>query len=199
MAWKALQPYLGLDMTFKAVNEALNNRKEGGRKVFNVDKDLADQGAEIREHFWKTFEPGTFTSARRLYRSLTNPEINEYQTLNPKHELFAIFPGLRITQGNIATSMKFKGFDFKQRVSDAKKDYKMAKRNKKTGKELEDAKKLSQRTYNNVYKELIDQYRAAASLSGKPKLIKKQLKEAGFSNRDIRYISAQKIPPLKFK
>lgn len=61
-----LEPFLGVDMGTAMLQEIYANKDKYGRQIYSKEQDLDEQMKDVTAYVYKTFEPGTITSARKI-------------------------------------------------------------------------------------------------------------------------------------
>lgn len=62
----ALEPFIGLEMGTALVEQVHMNQDAYGRPIYNEEDDWGKQSRDITAHIYKSMEPGTITSARKV-------------------------------------------------------------------------------------------------------------------------------------
>ena len=102
-----VEPFLGEEILAGKLVDVRRNRTESGRPVYNPQSATDDKVAAIMEHLWSGFEPGTLTSARRIWKAHTGhvePWGRGYDTLD---EVLAVSTGQRRQTLEVAQSLSF--------------------------------------------------------------------------------------------
>ena len=193
-----LRPFITEEILLKHIDEAYNNKKRNGGKVYN-DVDLPSVKLEkSMAYIMQAFEPGSSRSIRRLVESFQDQSHKDYGKLNPKYEALAN-AGIRITSTDINRQLGFKARNWSKAKSDAR--YIFNKVKSKKGQTKEDLKKAydqSNEAYQRVFKQIVRDVSAAQRLGVNDKSIASHLKDYGFNNREVAHILAGQIPDVQF-
>ena len=119
---------VGPSMLTQALYDIYRNQDEYGRSIAKnngVVKDTVSRLAKL----WEAFEPGTITSARRIYQSTTKGGVTPSgQQRFFKYEALGLL-GLKKEQYNIKKSLPLKLIEPIQELNNANKEYKKSFRN----------------------------------------------------------------------
>ncbi len=197
MAGRLTEPFVGTDMTTKRIAAIMANRKEGsGAKIFSEDQPggfskVFAYGAEV-------FEPGFLTTGRRIYKSVTDPELDYFGKMNPHHELLALFPGVRVSVSNVEGSFRFRATDLGERKRETRSIYTRERKKQRysagiSGEEqklLDSLKNESVAAYRNMMKDAIQIFSDGVQLGANPSVLRDYLGKAGFNGVEINNIEA---------
>lgn len=148
--YETARPFLGTEMGTKALTNALYNQNDFGGNIYNPEADLSVIVEDLTAHFYKTFEFGTITSARKIHKS-------DYDG----GEIAGQLTGLKPYTVNVKEQFGYKMSDFKKRLKNANKikyeDYDQA--NEKVRDIYEEIHELtkSANTLGVSHKDLIEQ------------------------------------------
>ena len=143
---------IGPSILTQALFDIWRNQDEFGREITKdqgVVKDTANRLARL----WEAFEPGTVSTARRIYESRTKGGYKSSGIkLNPRDELYGI-GGIRPEEYDISKSFNFKNIEPTQVLNNADKYYK---------KSFRDYRGTEPQEFVNLYKEAQDKKFKAA-------------------------------------
>ncbi|AGO49737.1 virion structural protein [Cellulophaga phage phi13:2] len=201
-------PYIGLDISYKTVNELISNKDQYSKKIYegeSLGTGLFNDPEKISQHYLKNAGPGVYANITEFMRANEiNPDFfgdkytsygREYNNLDA---LMGVL-GFRFSTVNYATGMSSVGFDLKEKYNDVRTNI---SRKIKSTKELDEEQigKLIEK-YNEVNEKVSDQ--VLLNIKGARKLgvsdtdIENALNQSGFSIGDIDYFLTGDKPPLK--
>ncbi len=106
-------PFLSEEILFKSLTELWRNKKGFGGPIYNEEDTAAGKASDVGTHLVKTFEPGTVTSGRRIWKGATGHVDPSGKTYNAKAEAAAVATGQRIYTVDPAQSLVYKTRSFK--------------------------------------------------------------------------------------
>ena len=89
------EPFLGEEILLGKLMDVQRNTTESGRSVYNPQAPTDDKVAAIMEHIWGGLEPGTLTSARRIWKAHTGPVEPWGRGYDTMDEVMAVATGQR--------------------------------------------------------------------------------------------------------
>ena len=101
------EPFLGEEILLGKLIDVRRNVTDSGRPVYNPQAPVDDKVSDIMEHVWGGLEPGTLTSARRIWKAHTGtvePWGRGYDTMD---EVLAVATGQRRQTLQVAESLSF--------------------------------------------------------------------------------------------
>lgn len=105
-----LEPFLGMDITMKAVKELVQNRKADGSQVFSPAGMPQDQIGDIINHIWKTVAPTTLLQSEKILQA----SLGRYNTMGEKMDFleeWAALGGFRKIRTTAENAMRFGHFE----------------------------------------------------------------------------------------
>lgn len=104
-----LQPFVGEDILTSAVLDIARNKDaDTDKEVFNPQAPARRRLGQIGAHAWKALEPGTVTSAKRIYKAATGQESASGRSYNLNDELVSVSTGQRRQMLDPQQSLGFK-------------------------------------------------------------------------------------------
>jgi hypothetical protein len=184
---QTLEPFLGEEILAGAVVDVWRNTKANGGQVYNPAQSLTEQAEDMAAHLAQAFEPGTISSARRIWRGLsgyTSPYGKDY---DPKIESLAVFTGHRIQTLDVPQALQFKGRDFARQASQASRilNSVATRHGRATQQEVREAYESMDRARREAFQALYESVSAARKLNMTEKQIRRTLDTAGVSNAKI--------------
>jgi len=185
-------PLMSQELVTKALGEVAYNQTENGNTLYNSEAGLGDKMMKSFIHLWKSVEPGTITSGRRLYESTESGSSRK-----PQDELLGFF-GLRVTTLDVRRSFGFKIRDLREQIKNTKKLYNSAKFNESSSRpEINQAFSEANTRYEELFNEMKD-ITDAAQKAGVPwRDLEGIMKDSGLANRDINAIRSGVFQPFK--
>ncbi|AGO47533.1 virion structural protein [Cellulophaga phage phi19:3] len=201
-------PYIGLDISYKTVNELISNKDQYSKKIYegeSLGTGVFSDPEKIVQHYLKNAGPGVYANITEFMRANDiNPDFfgdkftsygREY---NNRDAIMGLL-GFRFSTINYASGMSSVGFDLKEKYNDVRTNI---SRKIKSTKELDEEQigKLIEK-YNEVNEKVSDQ--VLLNIKGARKLgvsdtdIENALNQSGFSIGDIDYFLTGDKPPLK--
>ena len=201
-------PYIGLDISYKTVNELISNKDVYGKKIYdaeNLGGAIFTNPDKVAQHYLKNAGPGVYSNITEFMRAneiqpdFFGDKFTSYgREYNNKDALMGLL-GFRFSTINYSSGMSSMGFELKEKYNDV--------RSKISGK-IKSTKELNREQISK----LIEEYREVnedvsekmlSAIKGSRKLglkdsdIEKALSQSGFSNSDIDDLIYGFTPPLK--
>jgi ribosomal protein S17E len=213
----ATQPFFSLDIASEAAYEVITNRD-----IVSGEKIVAE-GEETNLWFenrgglpvpvgtgnwkraallYKAFEPGSITSARRLIKAFTEPELKHAGKLNWDTEVISNTTGTRVVPVDINTSFRFISNGLRDDKVRADNIYKLETKKqiyetlspKDAEARLQPYKLNAEIAFAKVGEKALKLYQDGLSLGGDPAYFEERLKTAGFTIAQIEDIKAGIVP-----
>lgn len=159
---EALEPFAGEELLAQKLIDLARNRTRDDKRIWNPQDDGNGIMESVLKHLWEGLEPGAIRQIENFIKA-KNKEVSpggkEYTTQN---ELLATFLGQRVTKVDVGQSMKFKGFDYQNAITDINRlyseklyKYKEGENTEELEKAREKANKQKKKAFNE-FKDLID-------------------------------------------
>lgn len=200
---KALGTFLGWDIFTQSMIESVSGERSGRAPLFGKDDPHKMQKRAL--HMWNAFQPGTMTSGIRLMKSIFDPQLR-HGKLDPVTEIFAMFPGVRVSPIDIEYSAGFKAYDLGQRRrtslslyrSRAKLDKYKKLDSKAREAALKEYKDNALQSYQSMFEEASEIFAAAIRLGADKQILIRKFKDNGFSKPELSAIvNGYPYEPLK--
>lgn len=193
-----LEPFLGADITAKAIFEAVANQKESGGKVYK-DKDGAiDQTVDIADHLRKTLQPGFVGNVERLTKAAAGVRKSTGQPYSVNDELVALV-GWRATTMDPKTALYYRSFDFTDAMVEARKALTDTLRdsNSVSSEDIKDARQRAKAKQAQAFSEM-HRLVGAAKAAGMTRMqITQTLKMANISQANIGALMRGATPDVR--
>jgi len=187
-----VSPFTNPDILKSMFTEISENKDSYGNQLYNPSDTFEVKSSAILSRVYKTFEPGTATSIRKISKSDS-----------PLNEMAGQFTGYKENDIDLAKQFSFKISDMKKMEVETRNIYNRAFRkfeNKEiTDAELEAAYNQSNKATIDTYKELKKDYDAAIFFGTDYKDLKEEMKRSKVSKDVIRGITTGDFKDLKKK
>ena len=187
-----VSPFTNPDILKSMFTEISENKDSYGNQLYNPSDTFEAKSSAILSRVYKTFEPGTATSIRKISKSDS-----------PLNEMAGQFTGYKENDVDLVKQFSFKISDMKKMEIETRNIYNRAARkfeNKEiTEAELKAAYDQSNKATIDIYKELKKDYDAAIYFGTDYKDLKDEMKSSKVSRDVIRGITTGDFKDLKKK
>lgn len=183
----ASEPFLSEELLYGAIMDLARNKKQTGGKIFNPSDTPQAQIQDMLSYAIKIGEPGTVTSARRIYKGITGQVTPYGRAYDPEIEALAAFTGHRIMDLDIEQSMSFGAGRFNRSLSDGTSILTRvaSRRGEVSDDEIRDAYKSMDRARRRAFQDLNKDIEAAMRLGVERITVARILFAAGVSEENI--------------
>jgi hypothetical protein len=185
-------PYLSQDILFSLVTEITNNEDAFGREIYNEYDKPVDKINKIMARTWKTFEPGTVTSIKKISES--ENKVND--------ALGQIF-GYKIIDVDTQKQYYFNSKKNFEETLKAKQIYNKAFRKfeKKeiTKEELKEAYNTSNESIRGILEENKKDFDSAVYFGADPLVLSQSADDAGYSKSVVYQIESGEFQDIEDK
>lgn len=189
---EAVSPFTNPDILKSMFTEISENKDAYGNQLYNPSDTFEKKSEAILSRVYKTFEPGTISSARKIADS--DGALNE---------MAGQFTGYKANDIDLEKQFSFKISDMKKKEVEVRNIYNRAARkfeNKEVSKEeLQKAYNQSNQESKKLYEELKKDYDAAIYFGTDAKALKKEMKRAKVSKEIIRSVLTGKFKDMEKK
>jgi hypothetical protein len=189
---EVISPFTNPDILKSMFTEISENKDAYGNQLYNPSDTFEKKSEAILARVYKTFEPGTVSSARKIAES--DGALNE---------MAGQFTGYKANDVDLEKQFSFKISDMKKKEVEVRNIYNRAARkfeNKEVSKEeLQDAYNQSNQESKKLYEELKKDYDAAIYFGTDANALKKEMKRAKVSRDVIRSILTGKFKDMEKK
>ena len=153
------EPFLDTEITLAAGMGLANNQDAYGRKIWKDTDTPMIKGKKAMEFIWKVVEPGTITTAKRLYK-----------TDDIKGESIAILTGFRPYKGKISDQFgyrlndKFESWKEETEYFSLVEDYLNDVKDGPTLEEVDKQYEITNENQKDIYKEVLEMYKHSVLL-----------------------------------
>ena len=198
-AMEFLDPFIGVDIGAGALGEIIFNKKMGtGRPVYNPEDQGYDKATSIMNHVRKAVQPGIVSNMERTIKALdsyTTPSGKQYDIGDEG----LAWIGFRFGTLNLPQSMAYKGYEFKDRKSNAGRILNNAagSASKLDEQDVKDAVDRAYRARQEVYKDMIKQIQGSMKLGMEKNEVRRLLRSSKVSAIDVNHLIKGKVPPWR--
>jgi hypothetical protein len=194
-AKEAMGPFAEMNLTLDTIGQAVYNRSDTGRQVWNPTKDLGGISADIAKYMFDKLQPGLIYQGRRIYDAATGQKKR-----NLRDELISL-GGVRISKLDPAESLYYRAMQFGEEMRGAKSIYNSSLAKGVKGTNLEASKAESQKALDAVWEKMSETVAAAHTMGMNEKQIVESLKRGNVSAEDAQKLArgARKVTKFKTK
>lgn len=187
-----VSPFTNPDILKSMFTEISENKDAYGNSLYNPSDSFEKKSEAILSRVYKTFEPGTVSSARKIAES--DGMLNE---------MAGQFTGYKAKDLDLQKEFSFKISDMKKNEIEVRgiynKAYNKFERKEISKEELQEAYNQSNKESKKLYEELKKDYDAAIYFGTDAKILKKQMRAAHVSRDIIRSITTGKFKDMDKK
>lgn len=183
---EVFSPFISEDIFLNTMTNLLKNEDSYGRKIFKEGDDSGDYAEKTLLTLYKTFEPGTITSIRKITKS----EEPGYETLGQA-------TGFKPQKIDLYKQTYYLSRSISDRILEVTLDFSKAKRQYNSG---QITKSEAMNVYDEVNKkrkvvleELIGIYKSAVQLGADPDKILEKMMDGRISKKDVKGIRDGKL------
>jgi hypothetical protein len=185
-------PYLSEDILFSLVTEITNNEDAFGREIYNEYDKPVDKINKIMARTWKTFEPGTVTSIKKISESE-----------NKFNDALGQFFGYKVIEVDTQKQYYFNSKKNFEETLKAKQIYNKAFRKfeKKeiTKEELKEAYDTSNESIRGILEENKKDFDSAVYFGANPLVLSQSADDAGYSKSAVYQIESGEFQDIEDK
>ena len=192
-----LEPFLGADISAKAIFEAVSNAKESGGKVYKENDGAIDQAVDIADHLRKALQPGVVGNVERLVKAAGDVRKSSGQPYSMEDELVAL-AGWRATTIEPKTALYYRSFEFTDSIAEARKTLTDTLRdaNDVSPEDIKDARERAKSKQEQAFKEM-SRLVGAAEAAGMSKMqIVQTLRLSNISQANIASLMRGATPDV---
>jgi hypothetical protein len=188
---EAAEPWTNPDILFSELTEMIFNRDKNGRPIFKEGDTSKEITEKVLSRIWKTYVPGTITSARKIAKSE-----------NPGNEAIGQFTGFKEHSVDILDVLGYKSYDIKNRANEASSDYPRAKNQYKRGEitieQRNEEYDRANEKWKNVYKDAIEYYNGALYFGIDERDVQQKMLDSGVPKYVLRGVILGEIPDMTY-
>jgi hypothetical protein len=187
-----LEPFLKEDIFKELIGDITENKNSYGNTLYNEKDSNVNKVNAIMARIYKTFEPGSFSTARRIYGSE-----------NKGNEIVGQIFGYKINTVDINKQLGFKMQKLKAEENEARKIYNSAFRKYEAGEITEDEYNAAYNQANDatkeVYSRMYDNIKASSFFGVSDEGLTKTMDDARLSDSLINSLFYGEYPDIKEK
>ena len=187
-----MAPFTNPDILKSMFTEISENKDAYGNELYNENDSFEKKSEAILSRVYKTFEPGSVTSARKISES--DDMLNE---------MAGQFTGYKAIDVDLKKQFAFKIYDMKENELSARKIYTKAARQfsdkKITKEEMDKAYEQSNSETLKLYQDLKKDYDAATYFGTLPKDLRSEMRRSKVGKNVIRNIATGNFKDMKIK
>jgi len=189
---EVISPFTNPDILKSMFTEISENKDAYGNPLYNPSDSFEKKSEAVLSRVYKTFEPGTVSSVRKIAES--DGVLNE---------MAGQFTGYKAKDLDLQKEFSFKISDMKKNEIEVRNIYNKAynkfERKEISKEELQEAYNQSNKESKKLYEEFKKDYDAAIYFGTDAKILKKQMKRAHVSKEIIRSILTGKFKDMEKK
>ena len=196
---EALEPFLSEEILASKIIDVARNTTQTGGQVYNPQGSWTGVATDIVRHVGDAFEPGTVSSARRIYRGLTGHVSPYGKSYDPAIESLAVFTGHRLQELDVPQSLMFRAREFNSKMRDATRVLSSvaSRRGRVSDSDLRDAFEEMERSRKELFDDMVSSVDAAIRLGMARKQVMQMLVSAGVPRRDAALILRGMYQPYR--
>jgi hypothetical protein len=167
-------PFVSEDILLNTLMNIKSNENDYGGKIVRNTDTLFEASGKIALQLYKTFEPGSLTSTRKIA-----------QSENKLNEVIGQFTGFKLHEIKSLEQAGFKFREIQNEAQESKKAYNSVKYNiddYETQEEINKVIRASKKAMDKDYKEAVKLYQALISLGVSKRDIRAKMDDAGISS-----------------
>lgn len=185
-------PYLSQDILFSLVTEIKDNKDSFGREIYNEYDKPVDKINKIMARVWKTFEPGTLTSIRKISESE-----------NKVNDAVGQITGYKVIDVDAQKQYYFNSKNNFEETLKAKQIYNKAFRKFEKGEvtkeELKEAYDTSNESIRGILEENKKDFDSAVYFGADPLVLSQSADDAGYSKSVVYQIESGDFEDIEDK
>ena len=195
-----LSPFASEQPVTATIADAMRNRTETGKQIYNPQDDITTKTSKIMLHiFGKTFTPGTITRLRERIIPAIQGETVGTRAPAPAKEIAAELTGIRFETLDMKSAFSSKAWEFSRAANESERIFRdvATRRRRVDEQEQVDAYRRSEQTryeiWNDMYRDYMAVRRAGASQGEAVRL----MTDIGISKKEAIAISKGRYVPYQ--
>lgn len=184
-----MNPFLNEDILLQAVTNIKRNEKQSGDKIYEEAASDFDKGLAITNEMWKVLQPGTYTSAQKIYKSD-----------DVRNEIVGQFTGYKTHEIDVKKNLYFSIKKLKTMEESAMNVYRDANYQFEEGKidksERNRLQSQAKKSAEKTYEEMMGYLKAASYFGAKDYEIDEAFEKNGISSYVIKTLWANEMPVI---
>jgi hypothetical protein len=187
-----VEPFVKEDIFKELITDIVDNKNAYGGKLYNEQDSNVNKVNAIMARVYKTFEPGTMSSARKIFGSE-----------DKGNEALGQLTGYKSNTVDVNTQLGFKMSELKRQVDDAKTPYNSAFRKYENGEitydEYEAAYTQANIATKAIYSEMYEDLKAASFFGVDDASLTKTMEDSRLSKKLINSLYYGELPDVEQK
>ena len=182
-------PFLNEDILLQFVKNVKNNEKQSGDKIYEESASDFDKGVAITDEAFKVLQPGTYTSANKIYKSE-----------DARNEALGQLTGYKTHEIDVKKNLYFRLRDLKKMEESAQNSYRDANYKFEEGKidkvERDRLQAQAKKSADKTYNEMRDYLKAASYFGAKDYEIDEAFEKNRISDYVIKTLWSNEMPVI---
>lgn len=184
-----IEPFVSKDILLKAVTEMTSNEMSSGAKIYEEADSDYEKSLKLTNFAWKVIQPGTYTSAEKIFKSD-----------DPQNEILGQLTGYKTHKIDVKKTLYFKIEELKKNEDSAMDKYRDAVREFEEGKitkaERDKSQAQAQKFANETYNKMREYLKAASYFGAKDYEIDEAFEKNRISDYVIKTLWANEMPVI---
>jgi hypothetical protein len=184
-----IEPFVNEDILLKAVTEMTNNEMSSGAKIYEKADSDYEKSLKLTNFAWKVIQPGTYTSAEKIFKSD-----------DPQNEILGQLTGYKTHNIDVKKTLYFKIKELKKDEDSAMDKYRDAVREFEEGKitkaERDKSQAQAQKFADETYNKMREYLKAASYFGAKDYEVDEAFEKNRISDYVIKTLWANEMPVI---
>lgn len=195
-----LSPFSSEQPVTATIADAMRNRTETGKQIYNPQDDITTKTSKIMLHiFGKTFTPGTITRLRERIIPAIQGETVGTRAPAPAKEIAAELTGIRFETLDMKAAFSNKAWEFSKAANESERIFRdvATRRRRVDEQEQVDAYRRSEQTRYEIWNDMYRDYMAVRRAGASPAEAIRLMTDIGISKKEAIAISKGRYVPYQ--
>jgi len=195
-----LSPFASEQPVTATIADAMRNRTETGKQIYNPQDDITTKTSKIMLHiFGKTFTPGTITRLRERIIPAIQGETVGTRAPAPAKEIAAELTGIRFETLDMKAAFSNKAWEFSRAANESERIFRdvATRRRRVDEQEQVDAYRRSEQTRYEIWNDMYRDYMAVRRAGASPAEAVRLMTDIGISKKEAIAISKGRYVPYE--
>ncbi len=195
-----LSPFASEQPVTATIADAMRNRTETGKQIYNPQDDITTKTSKIMLHiFGKTFTPGTITRLRERIIPAIQGETVGTRAPAPAKEIAAELTGIRFETLDMKAAFSNKAWEFSKAANESERIFRdvATRRRRVDEQEQVDAYRRSEETRYEIWNDMYRDYMAVRRAGASPAEAIRLMTDIGISKKEAIAISKGRYVPYE--
>jgi len=195
-----LSPFSSEQPVTATIADAMRNRTETGKQIYNPQDDITTKTSKIMLHiFGKTFTPGTITRLRERIIPAIQGETVGTRAPAPAKEIAAELTGIRFETLDMKAAFSNKAWEFSRAANESERIFRdvATRRRRVDEQEQVDAYRRSEETRYEIWNDMYRDYMAVRRAGASPAEAVRLMTDIGISKKEAIAISKGRYVPYE--